>query len=135
MKQNYEELFQRLAKVRAPSGLHRSVIAQIDEARLRIMRIKFAVFSTLGFASGVALFALVSSTSAKLLESGFINYASLLFSDSGAVLSYWREFSITLIESLPLLGLTLILLALLTLLQAFRLAAKNSSALFTHQFI
>ncbi|OGZ06363.1 MAG: hypothetical protein A2845_01030 [Candidatus Lloydbacteria bacterium RIFCSPHIGHO2_01_FULL_49_22] len=135
MKQNYEELFRRLSKVRAPLGLHQSVIARIDEARLRIMRIKFALFSAFGFASGVALFALVSSTSAKMLESGFIDYASLLFSDSGAVLSYWREFSVTLVESLPLLGLTLILLALLTMLQTFRLAAKNSGAFFTHQFI
>lgn len=99
------------------------------------MRIKFAVFSVLGLASGAALFPLVSSTATKMLESGFLDYASLAVSDGGAVLSYWQEFSITLIESLPVLGLTLILCALLTMLQTFRLAAKNSDAVFTHRFI
>lgn len=136
MKQTqYEELFRRLPTVKAPSGLHQSIIARVGEARLRVMRIKFAVFSLLGIASGAALFPLISSTSSKMLESGFADYASLLLTDSGAVLSYWQEFSITLLESLPILGLTLILCAVLSMLQTFRLAAKNSDAVFTHRFI
>ncbi len=136
MKQtHYQELFRKLPRVVAPQGLHRSVIMGVNEARVRVMRIKFAVFSVLGLASGATLFPLVSLTGTKMLESGFLDYASLAVSDSGAVLSYWREFSITLIESLPILGLTLILCALLTSLQTFRLAAKNSDAVFTHRFI
>ncbi len=47
-----------------------------------------------------------------LAASGFVQYASLIFSD-GAVLAYSKDLALTLIESLPALGIALVLSAAL----------------------
>lgn len=134
MKHTHRELFERLPKVEAPEALYHSVLMRVDAVRLRAMRIKFAVFSLLGFTAGISLIPLTSSAIAQAIESGFIDYASLVMTDGAVVLSYWQEFGITLIESLPILAITLILIALFTLLESVRFATKNSRAVFTHHF-
>ncbi|KKU78576.1 MAG: hypothetical protein UY04_C0033G0012 [Parcubacteria group bacterium GW2011_GWA2_47_7] len=134
MKSTYQELFQRLPRAEAPEALYQSVLTSVDKIRIRAMRIKFALFSFLGLGAGISLVPLTSSAVTQAIESGFVDYASLALSDSAVILSYWKEFSITLIESLPILGITMILLALFTLLESVRHATKNSRAVFTHHF-
>ncbi|MFH1170360.1 MAG: hypothetical protein V1704_02275 [Candidatus Vogelbacteria bacterium] len=44
-----------------------------------------------------------------ITESGFYSYLSLFISDSGLALTYWRELTLTLVESIPLLTITVFL--------------------------
>jgi len=61
----------------------------------------------------------------SLYQSSFYQYSSLLFSDADIVLSYWREFALTLAESLPFLAITLVLVAIVTFMVSLRLFTNN----------
>ncbi len=62
---------------------------------------------------------------AGLSQSGFYEYASLATSDSGAVLAYWKEFALSLIEVLPLPAITIALVAVGVLLYSVRVFAAG----------
>ncbi len=40
----------------------------------------------------------------SMVSSGVFSYVSLAFSDTGTLLTYWKEFAFTLLESLPMLS-------------------------------
>ena len=40
------------------------------------------------------------------------NYVSLMFSDTGSIMNFWKEFVISIIESLPIIGIGLFLLSI-----------------------
>jgi hypothetical protein len=63
----------------------------------------------------------------ELTSSGFSSFASLLSSDTATLASYWKEFSFSLLESLPVFGLVAVLGALFTLLTSLRLLILNIS--------
>lgn len=72
-----------------------------------------------------ALFPIIIDVLTKLKNSGFWNYLSLLSTDTGAVAMYWREFSLSLVDALPLFQLTLIFALLLVMFASFRFALKD----------
>jgi hypothetical protein len=57
-------------------------------------------------------------------ESSFSVYASLLSSDGGALVLYWKEFMLSLIESLPITSATILLAAMFTLLLSAKLMLR-----------
>lgn len=59
-------------------------------------------------------------------QTSFYSYFSLLFSDPDIALSYWKELSFSLVEALPLLGITLSLVTVVTLLTSLRVLARNT---------
>jgi hypothetical protein len=46
---------------------------------------------------------------ADLTRSGFYEYFSLLFSDTGSIISYWKEFTFSIAESLPIISIISVL--------------------------
>ena len=134
MLQQYQRLFDALPVASASNELRHSILKEIGILHLRSMRIKFFASSALLFTSCISLYFISASVAVQMGQSGFFDYASLALSDGGTMMTYWQEFSITLLESLPILGLTLTLLAVFTLLQSLRYAMKNSEAIFTHRY-
>jgi uncharacterized membrane protein YciS (DUF1049 family) len=59
-------------------------------------------------------------------QSSFYRYVSLLFSDSDIVLSHWREFAFSLVESLPFFAVTLVLVAIVVLMVSIRVFTNNT---------
>ncbi|OGZ93266.1 MAG: hypothetical protein A2528_00535 [Candidatus Staskawiczbacteria bacterium RIFOXYD2_FULL_37_9] len=62
---------------------------------------------------------------ADFIQSGFINFFSLIFSDFTVVRTYWQSFAMILLETLPALSLVLFLGVLLILLQSIKSLTKN----------
>jgi len=58
-------------------------------------------------------------------SSGFIYFVSLLFSDFEIVKTYWQNFTLTILETLPTVGVALCLAVLLTFLQSVKSLSKN----------
>ena len=52
----------------------------------------------------------------SILESGFIQFFSLLFSDGSAIMPYWQNFAMALLESLPAISLLVMLSLIMALL-------------------
>lgn len=82
-------------------------------------RLKLWAFSFTGLASLAGLTLTFRMLLNDLTQSGFSEYFSLIFSDSGLIISYWKELVFSLAESLPIMStiftLSLIFVFLLSL--------------------
>ena len=98
-----------------------------------IARIKIWVFSSIGLASLLGLIPAFKVLSNDLMESGFYEYLSLIFSNSNSIASHWRELSLSLAESLPTasiaLSLSLILIFFLSLKFTTKQIIKGQTSL------
>ncbi len=125
MENNYEKLFNGLERFEPSDKLRAGILARIDFERRRsaIIRLTF-----LGIAAAASLAAMIPSfqyAAREFSQSGFYQYFSLFFSDSGAVLASWREFALSLAESLPLAEITIFLATVFTFLVSVKLAVRN----------
>ena len=119
----YQKLFARGEE--AASDLPDTIIKKIVVLERRRMRIRFALYSTTTLVAFVALIPALQYVGTEMAQSGFSTYLSLIFSDSGTILASWKEFFAVLVESLPVIGVTLVSGILLTLLASLRQAMKN----------
>ncbi len=100
-----------LREEQAPQGLVRAICARIALARQQNARRKTLLLGIASIVFGISLVPAFQYAAGELYASGFYEYMSLIFSDSGLVLSVWRQFAFSLIESIPSLAI-LVLLAL-----------------------
>lgn len=93
------------AKYNPDEGLAFSVFQTIITQDRRIARLKLWSLGFVLFASSMGLIPAFQILSSDLIHSGFYEYFSLIFSDGGAMLSYWKELSFSLAESLPTMSI------------------------------
>lgn len=82
--------------------------------------------------AGVSFIAIVPTTMIlvnDLSQSGFGHYASLAFSDGAALTEYWKQFAVTLVESVPVVSLALLLGTILVLGWSSRNALRQTKPL------
>jgi len=130
VKKDINNLLKSFDEVSVPEGIRGAVFARISREEVRLARIKIAFFAPLMLASAVGAGLSLYFIANQVVASGFLQYLSILFSDSGAVFAYWREFSMTLVEHAPLLGLVLFSGALFTFLESLRVTIKNTQITF-----
>ena len=107
------------------NALFTRIICAIDREQVLRTKRRILVARISSWLSAVSLVVVFVNTVSQFQTSGFFNYFSLLFSDGGTVLSFWREFALSLAESLPWLGLSLIFATLFVFLVSLRFTAKN----------
>lgn len=132
MEKDYQKLFQALGNPAIPVGLRDSVLARIDNEVRRASIIRLAVFVPLTLIAGVATVVSFQYLARETAQSGLSEYLSILFSDGGTMLSYWKEFLISLAEAAPVFGMAVFLGAVLSLLGSLKAAIKNVQTTFTH---
>jgi hypothetical protein len=98
-----------LQTIEPAAGLYGAVMERIAYAKRRQARMRSGLFAALAIVSGAALVPAFQYTAEQFYVSGFYDYFTLVFSDRGFVLTYWRQFSLSLVESLPSLALLLLL--------------------------
>ncbi|HEU0080643.1 MAG TPA: hypothetical protein VFQ72_01270 [Candidatus Paceibacterota bacterium] len=107
--------FKRLQPVEPDSGFESRVIARVAAAvRARLAR-RLAAASALAVASAGGLAAAVAYIWDASASSGLGDFLSFMFSDTAAALSYSKELGLSILESLPALGIALALSAALVL--------------------
>lgn len=107
--------------VAPPPALFAKVMGRIDqEMRVAAIKKKLVIFSALLFGSMAASFPMWAVFKHEVLQSGFIQYAALLFSDFRTTVTYWQDFWLTLLETLPALSLAGALSVLLVILASLR---------------
>lgn len=113
-------------RLELPKGLRGKIIASIRREEIRRARIYvFTALTAITASSFGAVFAFKYMLQG-FYQSSFYSYFSLLFSDPDIVVSYWRELSLSLIETTPFVGITLALITLATLLTSMRVLIKNT---------
>ncbi len=87
--------------------------------------IKSWSYGILGVLSLFGLVISIKDLMLKFSQSGFYEYLSLAFSESGSVATYWREFALSLADSLPITSIVLSLLAVFILFISIRRTLKQ----------
>jgi len=106
VEQNLQKLFKN-AVYHPESRLSGDILSAIEIKKAQI--IKWKTFGYLGL-SILSLSGSVFSIKSLIEESarlGFFNYLSLAFSDSGVIVTYWKEYTLSLADSLPVASLVL----------------------------
>lgn len=97
----------------ASSRLADAVMQRISAARLRQTRIAAGLYGLVSLL-GLSLFVFsISYTYSFSLESGFSQYLSLIATEGANLAGSWKAVVLSIIESAPLMGTTLILAAIL----------------------
>ena len=96
------------------------VMARIAERRLRRTRMAAALHGGILLAALAAFMPALQYAMTSAARSGFSAYMSLLASDGGSLLGYWREFGLTVIESAPIMAGAMVLGILLVFAYAAR---------------
>jgi len=130
---DYDELFRTLPADELPSGFIPATLTRIAHARLARARRMLVLHSTLFVASFVALIPATQYFLSELSRSDIFQYLSLLFSDGGAVMTYWQDFSLLVLESLPVLGVVVLLSTLLALVASARTVLRDAGV-FQHPY-
>ncbi len=106
--------------------LCRDICHTIELREKRSRQIKLFGYSIIATVSLIAIIPATTSLVHQLGQSGFGQYASLALSDTGALTGYWKQFGITLVESIPGLSLALVLGTMLILGWSARNALKQT---------
>jgi len=106
VEQNLQKLFKQ-ASFQPESRLSGDILLSIEVKSSRI-----AKWKTIGYMSVSVLSLSLSVLSIKSVieqftTTGFYNYLSLAFSDSGVIATYWKEYILSLADSLPIMSIIL----------------------------
>lgn len=121
MEQKLRKVFKN-AQYYPESSLSEKIFVTIVAKDMRIVRIKMWIYSSLSILSFGALFPSIKMLMADFTQSGFYEYLSFAFSDGGTLVSYWKEFALSLIDSLPVVSVVLCL----ALIFAFLFSIRNA---------
>lgn len=113
MREDFEKL---LAKIMARIR---------EEERLISVKKRLILFSVSVIASAGAFIPAFNIFRREFVGSGFYQYLSLPFYDSGFVMTSWRDFGFALLESLPAMSIAVILASALVFLWSFKHLAKT----------
>lgn len=91
----------------------------------RINNFKLWFFSSISFLSTVGLYSMLQILFHDLAQSGIYQYISLAFSDTGSVVTFWKEFAFSIADALPIVSITLSLSLLFTFFLAVRYTSKQ----------
>jgi len=94
--------------------------------------VKTAVFGILSIFAVVLCVLTWRSQSSVIMNSEVTKLLSLAFSDTAVVLSYWKEYSLSLFESIPFVSIAFLLACLWAIFASVHVVIKNSKVLFNH---
>ena len=101
----YKKLFNTIEQ-QVPTHTFEAIVYRIEHYKVVRARIYLTAHITLMCVGVVALIPAVQYIATESANSGFVQYVSLIISDSSLILTNWKEFSLLIAESLPLIGST-----------------------------
>ncbi|MFA6919416.1 MAG: hypothetical protein WC244_04925 [Patescibacteria group bacterium] len=126
MSKDYKQLFSHVETLEPPQALLGHILLRLEnEKKLVVLKRRVAFFSVGLIFSVLALIPAFQLVWNGISSSGFVQFLSLLFTDSEIVMAYWQSFALTLLESLPALSIIIFLTIIFTLLGSARLLSKN----------
>lgn len=127
MNDPYKKIVISLETPRPAAGLAGRIGSRIVRARIVRNRVRISLHGAVAAGSVVMFVTALQYTSAEASQSGFYDYVSLLVSDGKYLVSSWKEISVTILESAPVMGAAFSLGALIVLTNAVRRGARYVS--------
>jgi hypothetical protein len=123
---SYKKLFDQTEMAEPSPELFTKIISRIhSEKKILNLKRRLIIFSLGLIISAVALVPAFNIVRADFNESGFSQFFSLLFSDFGAVLTYWQSFTLTLLESLPVMSIAVFLFIIFIFFESLKFLARD----------
>lgn len=111
-------------------ALFKKVMRRIkQEQRLLVVK-RLAAFSIILAGSAAAFVPAFRMVSADFAESGFVEFFSLIFSDSALITAYWQNFVFVLLESLPVMSMIVFLITVLAFLSSLKYIVRDARVVF-----
>jgi hypothetical protein len=123
-------IFDQLPVLTPSRGLFASILLRVEEEKRRLARLRVAFFGFGAVASSLVLVPVLQYAGEGIARSGTAEYFSLFFSDSGMALLYWKEFLLSLVESLPIFMFALLCAVLLVFIWSLERVAVNARTAF-----
>lgn len=122
MEQDLQKIFKQ-AKYHPEGRLSGDVWATIELRNAHIAKWKKYSYMSLSVLSLFGSVFSIKSLIARSTQLGFFEYLSLAFSDSGVIAKYWREYTLSLADSLPVASLAITLFLLFVLFVSIKRAS------------
>ena len=132
MVDNYSKLFANIKITEPSADLFVKIMDQINSQKRSNSRRWFALFTFVLIGSLVSLVPIMKLLLSDFSQSGFVQFFSLIFTDTNLVLVYWQSFSLSLIESLPIVDVVIFLFVAWVFLGSLRFLIKYAQNSFTH---
>jgi hypothetical protein len=122
--------FLNISQINPPKGLHEKILMEIERKKIRSARIRLGFWLVAFSGLFVFLVPITQNIFYKISQSGFSKYLSLILSDWDVLFTYWKEFMLSIIESMPLFEITAVLSIVFILLVLLKLVLKNIKVAF-----
>lgn len=119
MDENLLKLLKQ-AKNYPKTGLSDSVWRVIQIKQTKSLKIQSLVYGTALILSLGGFVFMSIAVAKEFVSSGFFQYVSVAFSGGGLFATYWKEYLLTLADSLPVASLGVMLFLLVSMLISFR---------------
>ena len=122
MRKDYEKLFTHLKPAEPPAGLFDKIVLAIEREQ-QLQRAKWIVFGFLGLmitSIGAAPFSW-SMLAGQIESSGVLYFLSTVTSDAALFLALWKDAGLAILESLPIIGITIFAINMSLILFTIRL--------------
>ena len=122
MEYNLQKLFKNASFV-PESRLSRDVFGVIEYKSAQITKLKRFGYLGVSILSLSGSIFSIKSLIVQSIKMGFSDYLSLALSDGGVIAKYWKEYTLSLVDSLPIASLILSLFLLFVLFISIRRAS------------
>jgi hypothetical protein len=103
----------KINKLLPPETLEQHIVFEIRKREKIQEKTRFAIFAVISFVSFAGIITALENIVSSATKSGFTKYASLAFSDWSTVMSIWKVFTLSLVETAPIFAVILCVAALL----------------------
>lgn len=128
---SYKKLILRLPDGKPSAAVISAVMGRIQHARMVRARLHATFHGSLIILAVITLVPAISDLLTNAARSGFSSYVSLAISDGGSMLGSWQSFILSIVETAPLLEMSIILGILLILTNSLRLGMRYMSSMET----
>lgn len=130
MDQNYEKLFGYLNEVEPPQNLLSKIILSVQRQEKFLLKKRCAFLLVGWMGSAALLFWAAQSVADGFIESGFLKFFALIFSDFKIIAVYWQSYFLSLSEALPTASLIVFFVSFLIFINFLKPLAKNVKIVF-----
>jgi len=120
MINKFGEILLKIGYISPTTDLRSRILLNVAEASSKRRFWHVLVGSVMSVASLVAVAPLFVYTIGEFYRSGFVSFISLIFTDSGVVMSNFNEYALSVMDSVPFWAITITLTSILLFLISAR---------------
>lgn len=129
----YKDLLNLIENEPSKDLFNKIILRIKKEEKIFIIKKRLLIVSAVLFLSSVAFIFSAITTHTEFIKSGFFDFFSLMFSDFNTIIAYWQNFSMSLLESLPVVSVIIFLFTLIIFISSLKAFSKDIKIFFVYK--